>query len=663
MPLVTETSQNFRLWWFFLICLMCYRVLFLFLFRGELAKDILFAQSVIAFINSVWFDAIIASFFTLVPFVISFFVLWFRISSAAYILRKVMGMVFIPALIVLGGINIGFYTEYQEPLNAFLFQFFNNDPVAILATVWSDFNVPVYILVFFLLGGGITFFLNCFVLRDTGNKEHFHRMPTALRLLPFCFLSVILLFSLGVAFGNSKPGSMMTNVTGNSLINKSIFNPFLHFRSAVMDYTIVTKSSGLGYFLPDCDIQSAAKRIFTSSSGDSLNLDNYYVKRAKGMTASRPDQIFLIIGESLDIWPFMEKYRTIGAMSKLSALADSGLFFENFVPASSNTMFSLGVIITGLPDCGKPINYHIASHCTFPTSIAPIFHALGYQTRFYYGGYGTWQRIQEFCYDQGFDAVYTQRAESMADNAWGIDDRKLFDQVLETISPEKPSLNIILTTNNHKPYRPLKDFQSAGFPLQAFQIKLQPFADETLDIQMVAHRWYMDRCIDEFVEKTRKRFPHALFVITGDHYGRRFINARPTFFERSAVPLIMYGEWTKTCSLNPSKIAGSHLDIAPTLIEMVAPEGFEYHLMGQSLFAPGRKEIGFCRDIVITPEYICDIKNMTVNPLPGESAPVTTPDINSIKKLHDSLHALSWWRLEYGPTIKSNKKSGSILKR
>ena len=73
------------------------------------------------------------------------------------------------------------------------------------------------------------------------------------------------------------------------------------------------------------------------------------------------------------------------------------------------------------------------------------------------------------------------------------------------------------------------------------------------------------------------RVPLPLFVITGDHYGRRFINSQPTFFEKTTVPLVLYGKEVLEGITLPDNVAGSHIDIIPTLVELTAPEGFFYH--------------------------------------------------------------------------------------
>src|SRR5208283_773710 len=86
-------------------------------------------------------------------------------------------------------------------------------------------------------------------------------------------------------------------------------------------------------------------------------------------------------------------------------------------------------------------------------------------------------------------------------------------------------------------------------------------------LRILGHHAYSDRCMGKFVEEEELRVSRPLFVITGDHYGHNFINSRPTLFEESTVPLILYGREVLRGVTLPENVAGSHLDIAPTLIE------------------------------------------------------------------------------------------------
>jgi phosphoglycerol transferase MdoB-like AlkP superfamily enzyme len=104
-----------------------------------------------------------------------------------------------------------------------------------------------------------------------------------------------------------------------------------------------------------------------------------------------------------------------------------------------------------------------------------------------------------------------------------------------------------------------------------------------------------------------RRLPRALFALTGDHWSRRFLlNRAPTFWERSAVPLPLYGPSVLGRVRPPESPVGGHLDIAPTLIELAAPAGFAYHSLGENLLAPKRR-LGLGLERIVGPDFIAEI--------------------------------------------------------
>jgi len=150
------------------------------------------------------------------------------------------------------------------------------------------------------------------------------------------------------------------------------------------------------------------------------------------------------------------------------------------------------------------------------------------------------------------------------------------------------------------------------------------------------------------VRKAEAKLPRALFAITGDHYSRRFPNVHPTFFEQSAVPFVLYGkDVLKGLSISPRTI-GTHIDIAPTLIELAAPKGFVYHSVGRNLIgtAPQSLAVGYHK--VIGPDFIADLDTDTIHRLPGKPLPEKLPDVAALKTTFNDYWGIAWWRVKEG---------------
>src|ERR1019366_6130742 len=139
-----------------------------------------------------------------------------------------------------------------------------------------------------------------------------------------------------------------------------------------------------------------------------------------------------------------------------------------------------------------------------------------------------------------------------------------------------------MSTSYHPPFS--VDLEAEGCPLKALPPELaQKYKASAEDLRILGHLWYSDRCVGEFARKAQSRLAHPLFATTGDHYSRRCLNPHPTIFQRRAVPLVLIGPDILPPPPQPGPMAGSHLDILPTLIELAAPAGFVYHAFGRNL--------------------------------------------------------------------------------
>lgn len=649
-----QFQKDVKLWLFCVACLMLYRLIFIAAYHQKINPSSPFSDFAAVLSYGFCFDIMVAGYFVLIPFLLSVANGFTDLRSTAERVRASFGILFVTASTILGIVNHGFFGEFDEPLNAFLFQVYFDDTRAVFSTIWQEYHLLRAILI---STGVIT--LGVYIVRKMIRNEFVPEKtfaPGVSSLSRKIVISVLILVSLVVSLrgsAGSKPAKLRyVDKTNDEFLNKSIMNPYHALRYAILDFTTLTSSmNGIDAYLPDRDILKAAKDV--SSNGHTLgNLDDYFLKHARGPAVSPPRHIFLIIGESYNSWPMLEQYKALHFMDNLKEFARNGIYVEEFLPGSSATMSSLGVILTGLPDSGILINYHIASRKPFPTSLGQIFRELGYRTRFFYGGYPTWQRIVDFTAAQGFDEVYdaTFIAPSTSDNAWGVDDAALFQLAADKTRDDRPSLNVILTTNDHPPYH--IDIKAKGFHLDRVPDDIAPLWKDTMTLKMVGHSWYTDHCIGNFVRAMENKVSLPLFAITGDHYSRRYINANPGFFERSAVPLVLYGKDVLKDVVLPHGAAGSHLDITPTLVELAAPEGFAYHSLGENILADEGRHVGFGREKAITGDCIIDLgSRLTVYPLPNRPLPSPLPDVRKLKKLHDELHGIAWWRVQHGKKI------------
>ena len=409
------------------------------------------------------------------------------------------------------------------------------------------------------------------------------------------------------------------------------------------------KSAGLKTILPSGDIRGAADALYPKTAADAANLDDCLKRIAPGSSGQRPTHIFVVVMESYDAWAMQPEYSGLHLTDRMKQLGVEGIRAQGFISSGISTIESLGVIITGLPFARAFVNFQPVVRRGLPTASAPIFKQLGYKPRFFYGGYLSWQRIGEFCHEQGFEEVYggDQTVPPARQKEWGVDDEHLFQFVLEHTGAE-PTFNLIMSTSYHPPYS--VDLDKEGFDssrLKSDSLGAQLSAEQ---VRVLGHLWYSDKCVGKFVSEAENKLERPIFAITGDHYSRKqYVSARPThtLYESLAVPLVIHGTKALENVHRPAAIAGSHLDIVPTFIDLAAPRGFEYHAFGRDLFDDSQPQAGYGCNAVMGPDFILKINDADhVQDFNGQAAP--NVDGNTLALHYRQLHALGWWRAMKG---------------
>ena len=231
-------------------------------------------------------------------------------------------------------------------------------------------------------------------------------------------------------------------------------------------------------------------------------------------------------------------------------------------------------------------------------------------------------------------------------NEWGVDDKVLFQFILNHTDDE-PTFNLVMTTSYHPPFSVNLEAEGWDAARLKTDAPYRGLSEHTLRI--LGHLWYSDKCVANFVDEAARKFGNPCFAVTGDHYSRRCIKPVPSLYESESVPLVLYGEpfFAKKESPLPP-LAGSHLDIAPTLVNLLAPEGFVYHSFGRDLFDATKPQVGFGRDAVITPDRIATARepareeNLNGQPLRIDE------EANNLILRHRQLTGLGWWRAVKG---------------
>ena len=647
-----QFPRDATLWLFCVAFLEIHRLVFLFIFRGELDPVTNPGDVIVAILGGARFDAVVASFWVLPSFLLSLVCIFANWENIAIRTRRIVGVTLALFTPVLCTVSLGYYKEFHDVFGPVAFGIYYDDTGAVLKDIGKEFNVVPIVLATV----AVAFVSQWLVRRILRSRSAGDRIAgffsTRARQSVVVLVAVAaMIVTLGVSWGPRSIQFSGAGITSDEFLNKTVVNPYVAAGRAIDQHFTRAYAAGLASFLPDGDIHGAIRDLYGADvkSGD---LDSCMMRHAKGPKGPPPRHIFIIVEETYDMWPLLPKYAPLRLTERLKALAADGLYLTDFLSSSDATMTSLSTIITGLADAGLVTNYQESSAEPYPSSLAETFKRLGYKTSLFYGGYLTWQRIGDFARGQGFENVYgaTDIPHEIAPNEWGVDDKYLFDFILRTITDSTPTFSIILTTTYHPPYS--IDVYGKGYPVREVPDDLRASWGNTVSLKMLGHLWWADQCLGEFVETTNQNYPKSVFAMTGDHSNRKFINSRPEYFEKRAVPLVLYGPTVLRGMTFPANAAGSHLDIGTTLIELSAPAGFTYYALGQDLLAPRTQFVGIGRDDVITPTFLAEVGiRPEVHALANQPLPSTLPDIAPLKQLHDAIHAISWWRIKRGPKL------------
>jgi len=648
-----QFRQDVKQWIFFMLYLSFFRITFIFYFRSRIEPATGLSDVLMTALTGLRYDSMVSTWWTLVPLLASITAGFATVDRLADRIREAFGFLFILLTSIAWVFTFVYFKEYNEQFNYFIFNLYYDDTRAIMQTIWADYH-PIPVLIIISIISIIAFSVRKFILR--GRFISPDRLATprftlvsriAIALLILSLLVVAARGSIGRRPAQRKDAGIMKD----AFLNKAVVNPYFSLLFAVQDHVLQTGLAGLEKFLPDRNVRKAAQELFNDHRPFD-DLDAYLEKHAKGPKTVPPRHIFLVVMESYDAWPFIGKYASLGLTENLSRLAKNGIYFENFLPASDGTMQSLTAIMTSIPYSHVEINYQFTARKPYPSSLFEAFKRLGYRTRLFYGGYLSWQRFGDFAKDQGVEELYgaPHMSAGAATHEWGVDDEYLLDFVVNTVDDNRPSFNIIMTTSYHPPYN--LDVGGKGFPLKQVPPNIDPLFDNTTSLKMLGHLWYSDKCLGDFVKKAEGKLQRPLFAFTGDHFGRKFINTRPDFFERSGVPLILYGRDVLNGIALPRGAAGAHIDIGPTLVELTAPKGFVYYSVGQDLLAPRKEFLGIGWFRVIGKDFILDVSGAPrFYPLPGKPLPQNLPDMNTLKAAFDSAYGIGWWRVRRGGTL------------
>ena len=381
-----------------------------------------------------------------------------------------------------------------------------------------------------------------------------------------------------------------------------------------------------------------------------------FQRRAGGARIRTPKHIFFLLGEGHAQAPFDPIYAKLNLMKASQRFRQDPhtVAINNFLPAGMRSRPSVASLVSGIFDAELELNEKLPfwqGHVL--TSLPAQLHRLGYRTEFWYGGGLGHGSLEHFLPAAGFDACHSGFDICPADapRTWlGIYDHVFLHWAAVLIQKQdidQPVFHFLYTTSNHGPYK--MPYAELGFdtdrvmPEWSKQLK-----QDKMTWRKLGASWYADQSLMHFIGVMKAAFPDSLFVVTGDHstgvipFNHGLVKRQePSLRDDLLTSFAMHHP-----DLIPEMLAGNtiggHMNILPTLIELIAPKGFEYYSLFPSLTE--KLDHVVTADCWMTEDRLGDYRNQTAQSLRVSARELPLQrNVLQFESEHDAWRELSGW--------------------
>ncbi len=648
---IENLSQDIILFIFLLVLLTVYRVAFLLLFKSTLSPDTTCQDIALTLWYGLRISLKTVGATILIPFVLGTLAqtLWPRWPART--IRLCWGWIAVFGFALLFQARVPYYQEFQNAFSPFVFNTFHDDVYAIVKTSIDQYNA-----LWRILCGIVCALISGFILLKTYKIAPLLARPALQTkhkkwvVIAFCILLVPLAVFLrkGGAF-NYTHSIYWKNVArmNQHILNETILDDVQALYKASRIYKQFSKTADS---LTADTVRESLSRL-TAKEYNYDTLIPFLTRTAPGALIEKPSHIFVIVGETYMMWPLLEKYKDLPIAKGVRDLAKQtdSILLENFISASNGTMFGVTSVLLGTPEVNQLTANRQTAKDPYETALSVQLKKLGYKTRFFYGGFPSWENIGSFMTNQQIDKSFYYADFGVKGSVWGVPD-KPFLAGIDKFIDEEPSFNLILTSTNHPPFVvDMKQETEITNATDMAKFIPESTADKDLMVQRFQHFEYADKYLTDFVKRMKAKYPNSLFIITGDHADRWTMDANPSDYERLAVPLLITGKGIKK-SMLAKKTAGAHMDIVPTLMDLILPKGQTYYAFGKNVLS--EQKAGLHAYYYITPEVLGNLSSNDVELINRNSTKPTAEETETLRQQLKDLQIVATWRILHGVELK-----------
>ena len=325
-------------------------------------------------------------------------------------------------------------------------------------------------------------------------------------------LSVTMVIVLGGIYGklSSYPLRWSDAFFGTHAFASAVaLNPVLYFSDTYMN-------RGMPYNRKRVENAYATMANYLGATPvDSKHLNYQRPVSGNGPLTEKPNVIVVIL-ESFASYKSGLSGNPLKTTPNFDAIANDGIYFDNFFTPHTCTARSVFDFTTGIPDV--QLGDTSSRNPTIVNQHVLINAFEDYEKYYFLGGSASWRNIRALLANNipGLNIYEEGNYQSPRIDVWGISDIDLFKEANQVIKgEEKPFFAIIQTSGNHRPYTIPENNES--FESHTPDIDVTRYGFESVE-EYNSYR-FMDHSIGHFIKLAKQEgyFDNTLFVFFGDH--------------------------------------------------------------------------------------------------------------------------------------------------
>lgn len=460
---------------------------------------------------------------------------WVRVAAGA--------AVFAP-LLFYSATEWFFFEEFSARFNHIALDYVTA-PREVAGNIWQSYNVPAIVAA--TLAGGLLF------------GWLFNRMARRITLAPlgrggamFAFGTLLTVSAFALALAAAVPARL----SGDRVISEIAHNGFSQlvraYRTADLEYDLYYPT------LPTAvEHAHAALALGIPPPAPGTPAGGFVPLREFGGAASGdPYDVVVILEESFG----SEFIGELGHPERLTSpgfdrWSKRGLLATHMIPVGNRTVRGIEGVLSSFPPLPGDSTVK-RDRSENMAGLGRAFRGAGYDTAFYYGGWGVFDNMKPYALANGFTRFVERDAypkDALA-TIWGVADEYVFNKLLEDQLAAKAGgtrfFATLLSTSNHKPYR---------VPDRPTRI---PAARHDRDAAVAYADWALANYLDR--AQAAGLLGHTVVLVVGDH-GARVYGAQELPTASYKVPALFLApglagaRYERLCS---------QVDIAPTLLSL-----------------------------------------------------------------------------------------------